>query len=278
MLEPDGNEALSCGNGLLCIADYLFKRYKINQAEIITEIPSVQPKSIKLGKDLEIGKSYVNMGPARRVPNTLVERSVVDVKTAEVDSVKSLKIIFRSNDLNSVSNINEVDLNGYLVFTGEPHLVLFVEHAFSLECIKNFFFIKKENPEKISKIYERRAGFGKWLVNHIGYYLNKKRRDIFPMGINVNFARVIDKQLGLIDYRTYERGINHETLSCGTGAIAVAHIAKTLKLIETNEITLMPYSCRLYDDKAHVMLKQRKNNWVLYGAPKLLYKATYYNN
>jgi len=47
MLEPDGNEALSCGNGLLCIADYLFMRYQLTTAEILTEIPSVQPKLIK---------------------------------------------------------------------------------------------------------------------------------------------------------------------------------------------------------------------------------------
>jgi diaminopimelate epimerase len=43
-----------------------------------------------------------------------------------------------------------------------------------------------------------------------------------PMGVNVNFAQVVDK--GLISIRTYERGVEGETLACGTGTVASAII------------------------------------------------------
>jgi diaminopimelate epimerase len=73
--------------------------------------------------------------------------------------------------------------------TGVPHAVLFVE-----------------NLDLVDMIH---------LAPKIRYH-----PEFLPRGANVNFALM--KSNDLIELRTYERGVEQETLACGTGAVATA--------------------------------------------------------
>lgn len=76
--------------------------------------------------------------------------------------------------------------------TGVPHVVVFVE------------------------------GSDKIAVDIIGSAI-RYHNEFKPKGANVNFVEIIDDDN--IKIRTYERGVEGETLSCGTGSVASAIIA-----------------------------------------------------
>jgi len=85
----------------------------------------------------------------------------------------------------------------YAVNTGVPHAVVFVDDL-------NFDVINFARP--------------------IRYH------EVFPEGVNVNFAKVISERV--VEVRTYERGVEDETLSCGTGSCAVAVVGFKLGLLD----------------------------------------------
>ena len=89
--------------------------------------------------------------------------------------------------MNDVKKVNVIN-NFTFLDTGSPHCVKFVTELDSYNVI--------QEGKKIR--------------------YNSQFNEI---GVNVNFVEIIDDNISL---RTYERGVENETLSCGTGAVAVA--------------------------------------------------------
>ncbi|XOV92893.1 MAG: diaminopimelate epimerase [Bacteroidota bacterium] len=94
--------------------------------------------------------------------------------------------------LHNIQEIKHFD-DGLYIDTGSPHFILFVKDLNDVDVI--------QEGRKLR--YDKRFA---------------------PGGTNVNFVELQD---GKISVRTYERGVENETLSCGTGVTACALAATT---------------------------------------------------
>jgi diaminopimelate epimerase len=271
MFEPDGKEALCCGNGLICVADYLCHQYGIDNIHIMTEIPLATPNVIAIGTEFEESLSWVNLGYPRRMPKALINPTAAKPFDDDIDIVDNLEVTFRNYDLKPFTDAVSLSLSGYLIFTGEPHLVIFPNSGLSVATLGETLF-----PGQIAATttQEKRVNFGSWLMDHIGNHINKYCAEIFPAGININFAH-IDERTGKVMYRCFERGINKETLACGTGALAVAYVAERLNRVSSNLITVIPHRCTWDLPGAQFQVKKETQGWSLHGRATRLVNGTF---
>ncbi|WP_432471008.1 diaminopimelate epimerase [Amphritea sp. HPY] len=269
MFEPSGEEALCCGNGLMCVASHLLQQHGISSASIMTEIPLATPKVINIGAGSDRAGGWVNLGHPRLTPPELVVSEFTEQVAPAIHQLQELTVKFRADDLKAYTPDSELRIRSSLVFTGEPHLVIFPDSDFSVPELADYIFAGSNH----GATQERRESFGSWLVEHIGNYMNNRMRHIFPAGINVNFAR--RNEPAVIENRCFERGINRETLACGTGSLAVAYIYDQLNQLQLSEIEIHPHRCRWHDDNARIRIERAEDGWHLSSDPVLLFDGVY---
>ncbi len=270
MFEPDGEEALCCGNGLMCIANYMSEKYKVESARIMTEIPLAKVNVTSIGFTQAKSYGWVNLGMPRKLPDEIRTEVPSDECVGEIQTINNLHIKFRNHDLKPYSTDTELVLSGHLIFTGEPHLVFLLDDEDSLIAgFAEAIFASSEENQSAGPILQRRSRFGTWLVDHVGQYINTHYRDRFPAGVNVNFARR-DHGTASIEYRCYERGVYKETLACGTGAVAVAYIVNYFLGYEGNGIKILPHRCRWFKPHAVMAVNNSEDGWILEGQPDIV--------
>lgn len=276
MFEPDGVEALSCGNGLMCIARYLFNTYGTTQARILTQVPTPKPGAVTIGREPGGTDFFANLGVPRQMPDTLVDRTFLTPLDESIDLIENLDIRkFRATDAIRFFNSSAaLSVRGYLVFTGEPHLVVLSDNGFSLPEPPKHIFPTSFEESRAGRFSQRRLSTGSALVNFIGYYFVKNYRHIFPQGININFVRNMPGE-NAIEYRCFERGINKETLSCGSGALACAFVLRSLEMVNSDDIRLWPYLCRTHKQDAEIRVKKSGDGWQISGQPSLLFDGRF---
>lgn len=107
-------------------------------------------------------------------------------------------------------------------------------------------------------------------VYNIGKQIRHETR--FPEGCNVNF---IEKEGFSVFVRTFERGVEDETLSCGTGVTASA-IVYSLGLPSTQVDFTIPISTRGGDFQVHFRKEDDKfSNITLLGPATLAFIGTF---
>ncbi|MER5850999.1 diaminopimelate epimerase [Streptomyces sp. NPDC002012] len=84
--------------------------------------------------------------------------------------------------------------------------------------------------------------------------LVRNHEALAPLGTNVNFVQAAGKQA--LKMRTYERGVEAETLSCGSGTVAAVVIAALRGLVGSGEVAVHnragePLIVRPHDRKRH---------------------------
>jgi diaminopimelate epimerase len=139
--------------------------------------------------------------------------------------------------------INNRALKVNFINSGVPHAVIFVE------------------------------GLDKIDVSGIGGKVRYHKR-FAPYGTNVDFVEVLDNKS--IKIRTYERGVEDETLACGTGVVASALITiRKLKTTSQKKMYVHTKSgeiLKVYFDKLD---NKFKDVW-LEGRARMVYKGEYY--
>jgi diaminopimelate epimerase len=93
-----------------------------------------------------------------------------------------------------------------------------------------------------------------------------------PRGTNVNFVEVAGDNL--IHIRTYERGVEDETLACGTGSVAAA-LVFALKNNLNNLVKVRTQSSEILKIYFQNELNKIQKVW-LEGSAKKVYKGVYY--
>lgn len=198
MFNADGTRAEMCGNGIRCVAKYVYDHGMTDKTEDLEIISGGAKKYLNL--TVEDGKAVairVNMGaPILKATDVPVDPDTLYVDPAN-KAEKNADGYERKNAAGEVITdyadaiINEavtVDGQTYhitCVSMGNPHAIVYMDGVADLEI------------EKIGPSFENHA--------------------IFPNRTNTEFVEIVDRKT--VNMRVWERGTG-ETLACGTGCCA----------------------------------------------------------
>ena len=203
MYNSDGSYSEMCGNGIRCVAKYIYDNGLVDKKEMDI-LSGGQIKKIRV----EVGPEEVNditgTSFSKRDDGMAVNKARVDMGEPILVPEK-IPVILSDGADRVVSHdlyVNDSNYKMTCVSVGNPHCVVFVEDV-------------KHTPVET---------LGPGFENHV----------CFPNRINTEFVQIIDRNN--IRMRVWERGAG-ETLACGTGACASA-VASILNGYTEDRITV----------------------------------------
>ncbi len=171
---------------------------------------------------------------------------------------KDLGVISNKAVFEAIDGVHHATINNGVVN-------LQMQDVYRIETHKNYVFLDTGSPHHVQ--------FEPQIENFDIKTKGAKIRYGEPYnqaGTNVNFVKKINDNTFRV--RTYERGVEDETLSCGTGATAVALAMHTLKETDKNLVTLQVQGgeLKVTFDVADMAYK----NVNLIGPATFVYKGT----
>lgn len=141
-------------------------------------------------------------------------------------------------------DVNEIKVeeDDFILFTGSPHYVSFRNEISTIDIVPEARKIRNNETYKAK-------------------------------GINVNFVELQNEKIFM---RTYERGVEDETLSCGTGTVAVALAVATKNKLENGNIDI-----ETPGGKLQISFTKNENSFTniwLNGPAKLVFEGTFNAN
>ena len=202
MYNLDGSRAEMCGNGIRCVAKFVYDKKLTDKTSIsICSFGKIKYLDLCV-RDGKVSTVKVNMGSpvleAEEIP--VIFDGNVGAGGSAVENAGSF-----ATDRAVIDEKIEVDSREYkmtCVSMGNPHAVVFMDEVSTLPL------------DKIGPGFENHARF--------------------PKRVNTEFVKVIDRDN--VEMRVWERGTG-ETLACGTGACATA-VACILNGLTDEKVTV----------------------------------------
>ncbi len=202
MYNLDGSRAEMCGNGIRCVAKFVYDKKLTDKTSIsICSFGKIKYLDLYVSEG-KVSTVKVNMGSpvleAEEIP--VIFDGNVGAGGSAVENAGSF-----ATDRAVIDEKIEVDGREYkmtCVSMGNPHAVVFMDEVSTLPL------------DKIGPGFE----------NHVR----------FPKRVNTEFVKVIDRDN--VEMRVWERGTG-ETLACGTGACATA-VACILNGLTNEKVTV----------------------------------------
>ena len=183
MYNADGSRSEMCGNGIRCVAKYVYDKGLTDKKDI-TIVSAGKIKYLKLTVE---GKTATDRGQV-----TLVQVNMGNPILAPAEVPVTVEATQETADGPAVVNapimVDDTEYHMTCVSMGNPHAIVFMNGVKDLDI------------EKIGPKFE----------NH----------PMFPDRVNTEFIELVDDKT--IKMRVWERGAG-ETLACGTGACASAY-------------------------------------------------------
>ena len=202
LIQPDGSAAAMCGNGARCVAEWVSRR--TGATEVVIDTPA-GPRLAQVHS--EPGTVTIEMGHPSFDPD-------------DVPLAGAAELI--NEPAGALADVPRPDIRFTAVGTGVPHAVGFVDDVDHLD------------------------------VDALAEPVRHAER--FPQGANVNLAAPVSGSgldasapsptdtvpIPTFRQRTFERGVESETRSCGTGAVAIAAVAKRLGRTNGDRVRTRP--------------------------------------